>query len=144
MRYIAIFLAGFLLTAPAIAQPASDQTAELDTNVELWKLQFDYTQVITSFEMQGMLEGPAPEGRETSKFYLSSLARGLRIANIYNKTKLNQKEIFCIPEKLNITSEQVKDIFIRFMHSTKDQYNDAPPEVTLIFSYVETFPCDPQ
>ena len=82
------------------------------------------------------------QGDSASKFYLMGNGNGLSWANsaLYNK---HMPLLFCVPEKVALTSEQELDILKRYVVENPATA-DRPVGAVLLTALIDAFPCKGQ
>ena len=73
------------------------------------------------------------------KSWLDGIYNGLVIADVFG-SDLNNNSIFCQPEKLALTEENLEDIINRYI-KTRQIKPDSDLAIILVFALQEVFPC---
>jgi hypothetical protein len=78
-------------------------------------------------------------GDPASKFFMMGTGNGLSWANAQLYT-IHKPQLFCVPEKLALTSEQEVDILRRYVEENPASA-DTPVGGVLLAALIDAFPC---
>jgi hypothetical protein len=98
----------------------------------------DVQQVIRDFKQGG------PSERTVARLMLIGATTGLQAANTFLRDERKESALYCMPEKLSFTPEQLVDILQRWIDAKRQQapkVGSAPLGDGLLYSLVDAFPC---
>jgi hypothetical protein len=81
--------------------------------------------------------------KEFMRFAVKRTEDGMAWMNAFLRTQRNEDPIYCIPEKMSFTGEQIMDILQREVKNTPS-LGDQPYGVVILYSLRSVFPCPPQ
>lgn len=81
------------------------------------------------------------EQRSAYLFWLSGVEAGIQVANVRLKLA-GQAMLYCQPNKLGLTIDQVEDIMNRYVRAHPTAATpDLPVSLAMMFALQEAFPC---
>ena len=82
------------------------------------------------------------ELRSAYLFWLSGVEAGIQVANVRLKLA-GQALLYCQPNKLGLTTDQVEDIMNRYVRAHPTVATpDLPVSLAMVFALQEAFPCE--
>jgi hypothetical protein len=78
--------------------------------------------------------------RETMESFVFDLNEGMGWLNDYLATTRHEPRVYCPPDKLTLTGNQLVEILKKFVQRDQ-QYGDYPVGAVLVYALKDVFPC---
>ena len=78
--------------------------------------------------------------RETMESFVFDLNEGMGWLNDYLATARHEPRVYCPPDKLTLTGNQLVEILKKFVQRDQ-QYGDYPVGAALVYALKDVFPC---